>query len=106
MRDARALAASLWLLLAFLVWNVRFDYGIRVAAAGYVNARTLHVRGLAPPIEMASTMRAARADSAGAASAAAVLPLATALWIGATAALRSAAARRETHRPPTAGSSR
>ena len=103
MRERRALAAALWLLLAFLVWNVRFDYGIRVAAAGYVNARTLSVRGEAPPIEMGSTMRAARTASARAATAVAAPALVVALWLGATAVLRSRVARQGTRPPPTAG---
>ena len=103
MRDRRVLAASLWILLAVLVWNVRFDYGIRVAAAGYVNARTLYVRGQGPSIEMGATMRAAAAASAVAATGAAMPVAAVALWLGATAALRSAAGRPETRRRPTAG---
>ncbi len=103
MRDRRALAASLWILLAFLVWNVRFDYGIRVAAAGYVNARTLYARGQGPLVEMASTMRAARSGSARAASGVAAPALAMAMWLGATAVLRSRAAQRGTRPPPTAG---
>ena len=106
MRDRRALAASLWILLTFLVWNVRFDYGIRVAAAEYVNARTLHVRGQAPSIEMGSAMREAKAESAVAATAVSAPALALALWLGATAVIRSAAGRRGTRRPPTAGSGR
>ena len=106
MRDRRALAASLWILLAFLVWNVRFDYGIRVAAATYVNERTLYVRGEGPAVEMGPAMREARSASARAATAAAAPIVAAGLWLGVPAVLRSAAARQGRRRPPTAGSAR
>ncbi len=65
MRDRRVLAAALWLVLAFLVWNVRFDYGVRVTARSYLNHRALYLRGAEPRIEMASVMRAGIHDSAG-----------------------------------------
>ncbi len=68
MRDRRVLAAALWLVLAFLVWNVRFDSGVRASARSYVNQRALFLRGAGPPIEMASAMRAGIHDSAAAAT--------------------------------------
>ena len=68
MRDRRILAAALWLVLAFLVWNVRFDYGVRASARSYVNQRALFLRGAGPRIEMASAMRAGIHDSAAAAT--------------------------------------
>lgn len=64
MRDRRVLAAALWLVLAFLVWNVRFDYGVRVTARSYLNHRALYLRGAEPRIEMASVMRTGIHDSA------------------------------------------
>lgn len=64
MRRRRLVAAALWFVFAFLVWNVRFDYGVRVGATRYLNQRALYLRSAAPPIEMASAMRATIADSA------------------------------------------
>ena len=68
MRDRRVLAAAFWLVLAFLVWNVRFDYGVRVTARTYLNQRALYLRGAAPRVEMASVMRGGIHDSAVAAT--------------------------------------
>jgi hypothetical protein len=68
MRDRRTLAAALWLVLAFLVWNVRFDYGVRASARSYLMQRALFLRGAGPRIEMASSMRAGIHDSAAAAT--------------------------------------
>jgi hypothetical protein len=68
MRDRRLLAAALWVLLAFLVWNVRFDLGVRVTASAYLRARATYVRGAGPRVEMASAMRAGARDSARAAT--------------------------------------
>jgi len=68
MRDRRVLAAILWLVLAFLVWNVRFDEGVRRSARSYLSHRALYLRGAGPPIEMASAMRAGIHDSAVAAT--------------------------------------
>ncbi len=66
MRDRRILAAALWFVLAFLVWNVRFDFGVRASARSYINQRALFLRGAGPRIEMASAMRAGIHDSAAA----------------------------------------
>ena len=68
MRDRRVLAAILWLVLALLVWNVRFDEGVRRSARSYLNHRAFYLRGAGPPIEMASAMRAGIHDSAVAAT--------------------------------------
>ena len=68
MRDRRILAAVLWFVLAFLVWNVRFDFGVRCSARSYINQRALFLRGAGPRIEMASAMRAGIHDSAAAAT--------------------------------------
>ena len=89
----RRLASALWLLLAFLVWNVRFDYGVRVGAKSYLNQRALALRHAAPDIEMASAMRATIAGSARAATWMA-LPF---TLVGLTLARRS----HRQHPPPT-----
>jgi len=68
MRDRRIVAAALWFVLAFLIWNVRFDYGVRVTARSYLNQRALYLRGAAPRVEMASVMRDGIHDSAVAAA--------------------------------------
>ena len=68
MRRRRAWAAGLWLVLAFLVWNVRFDYGVRTAASAYINARALYLRGTGPRVEMSAAMRAGVQASARAAT--------------------------------------
>lgn len=49
-------AASLWLVLAFLVWNVCFDYGVRMAQFRFLGARSAYLRGKGPRVEMADTM--------------------------------------------------
>ena len=64
MRDRRIAATALWFILAFLVWNVRFDYGVRLAGRSYLNHRALYLRGAEPRIEMASVMRGGIHDSA------------------------------------------
>lgn len=89
MRDRRILAAALWFVLAFLVWNVRFDEGVRVTARAYLNQRTLYLRGEAPRTEMASAMRDGIRASGRAATLLA-LPLASvAVWLAASRGIRS-----------------
>lgn len=78
MRDSRLtlLAAGCWLVLAFFVWNVRFDYGVRVAASQFLAARPLQLHSpVLPigahdqaPIEMADAMRTGIDASARAAA--------------------------------------
>ena len=72
MRGRRIVATALWFILAFLVWNVRFDYGVRVGARSYLNQRALYLRGAAPRVEMASVMRAGFRDIAVSAAALAI----------------------------------
>jgi hypothetical protein len=50
------IAASLWLVLAFLVWNVCFDYGVRMSQFRFLAARTTFLRGAGPRVEMADAM--------------------------------------------------
>ncbi len=58
------LAALLWLVLAFCVWNVRFDYGVRVSADAFLAARTAYLRGRGPRVELKPAMTAGIAESA------------------------------------------
>jgi len=84
MRDRRVVAAALWFVLAFLVWNVRFDYGVRVSARSYLNHRALYLRGAGPRVEMASAMRAGIGDSKRAATLLALPFTGVAVWLVAT----------------------
>ena len=56
-------AAVLWLVLAFCIWNVRFDWGVRVAATRYLNARFAYEQGRGPRVELAAWMDRAITDS-------------------------------------------
>lgn len=78
----RAWAAALWLVLAFVVWNVRFDLGVRTAASSYINQRAVYLRGQGPRIEMATAMREGIRSSARAAAAAAAPAALVGLWLG------------------------
>ena len=80
----RMLAAALWALLAFLVWNVRFDIGVRESATDYLGARRAYLQGKAPRVEMAPAMRAGIAGSATAATLVATPFLLVALSLCAT----------------------
>ena len=79
-------AASLWLVLAFLVWNVCFDYGVRMAQFRFLGARSAYLRGKGPRVEMADTMSqgigqsAWRATLASAPCAAVAMVVALAGW--------------------------
>lgn len=61
-------AAVLWIVLAFCIWNVRFDWGVRVAASRYLDARFGYEHGRGPRVELAEWMDRAIADSARAAT--------------------------------------
>jgi hypothetical protein len=63
-RRARRLALGLWLALAFLVWNARFDYGIRMASSSYIYREQLHLEGRGPAVTIAGIMRPAPAAAA------------------------------------------
>jgi hypothetical protein len=89
MPGRRAAAAALWFLLAFLVWNVRFDMGVRVAAGTYLDQRVRYLRGAGPRIEMSSSMRAGVRASARAATVIALPFLGVAAALGAAAVSRS-----------------
>jgi hypothetical protein len=70
--DRRAVATLLWLLFAFLVWNIRFDHGVRLSATAYLSQRGAYLRGNGPKVEISSSMRAGIARSAKAATLAAL----------------------------------
>jgi hypothetical protein len=65
----RRVAAGLWLLLAFVLWNALFDYGVRRAARDYLNQRQQYVDGLGSPVTIDAVMRPAISRSAWTASA-------------------------------------
>lgn len=84
MRRRRLLAAGLWALLAFLIWNVRFDLGVRQAAARYLVARGLYLQDRGPRVEMAPHMRAGVAGAARAATLVALPAAGVAVWLAAS----------------------
>ena len=84
MRRRRLLAAGLWALLAFLIWNVRFDLGVRQAATRYLVARGLYLQDLGPRVEMGPHMRAGVAAAARAATLVALPAAGVALWLAAS----------------------
>jgi hypothetical protein len=63
-RRRAVIAAGLWFVLAFCVWNVRFDWGVRVGASQYLQARDAYLHGRGPKIELADTMHRGVAASA------------------------------------------
>ena len=62
-RRRALVAAVLWIVLAFCLWNVRFDWGVRIAASQYLNARFAYQQGRGPRVELAEWMDRAIADS-------------------------------------------
>ena len=81
MRNRQVVAAALWFVLAFLVWNIRFDFGVRATARSYLNHRALYLRSAAPRVEMASAMRAGIGESARAATLVALPFTGVAVWL-------------------------
>ena len=77
----RRRAAALWALLAFLVWNVCFDLGVRRSATRYLVARGLYLRAQGPRTEMGPAMREGVAASARAATLTALPAAGVALWL-------------------------
>jgi hypothetical protein len=90
--DRRAVATLLWLLLAFLVWNVRFDQGVRLSATSYLSQRSAYLRGSAPKVEISSAMRAGVERSAKAATLAALPAAGVALMLLVTQRLKGRSA--------------
>ena len=62
-RRRALVAAVLWLVLAFCIWNVRFDWGVRVCASQYLDARSAFLHGRGPRVELAQSMDKGIADS-------------------------------------------
>jgi hypothetical protein len=63
-RRRALVAAVLWLVLAFCIWNVRFDWGVRLCAFQYLEQRSSYLDRHGPPIELAEWMDRGIADSA------------------------------------------
>lgn len=83
-RASRALlAAGLWFLLAFLAWNVRFDYGVRLSATHYLVARAYYLRHHGPEVYLSDAMRDGIAHAARSAThvATPIAMIATALLV-------------------------
>ncbi len=91
-RRRRRIAAGSWLLLAFLTWNVRFDYGVRLTATHYLVQRAAYLRHQGPRVEMAAMMRTGVASSAGMATILAAPLLLVSVVLGAATFVRSGAA--------------
>jgi hypothetical protein len=62
-RRRALVAAVLWLILAFCIWNVRFDWGVRVCGSQYLNARSEYLHGRGPRVELADSMDHGVADA-------------------------------------------
>jgi hypothetical protein len=67
-RRRALVAAVLWIVLAFCLWNVRFDWGVRVAASQYLNARFAYEHSRGPRVELADWMDRSITDSGRAAT--------------------------------------
>jgi hypothetical protein len=81
MKRRRLIAAGLWALLAFLIWNVKFDLGVRQAATRYLVARGLYLQDRGARVEMAPHMRAGVAAAARAATVVALPAAGVAVWL-------------------------
>jgi hypothetical protein len=57
------LGAALWAVFALILWNVLFDYGVRITASRYLVARSAYLHGHGPRVELASTMHSGIASS-------------------------------------------
>ena len=69
------IATALWIVWAFVVWNVVFDHVIVVAGRAYLRAAVLAARGAGPYARMDDWMRPAIAQGLWLATAASVLIL-------------------------------
>lgn len=57
------LAAALWAVFALILWNVLFDYGVRMAATRYLVQRSAFLHGHGPRVELGSAMHRGVASS-------------------------------------------
>ena len=62
-RRRALVAAVLWMVLAFCIWNVRFDWGVRVCASQYLNDRVAYLQGRGARVELADAMDRGVADA-------------------------------------------
>lgn len=99
MSRRRLMAAVLWAVLAFLVWNVRFDLGVRRSATRYLVARGAYLQGKGPRVEMAPAMRDGVAESARVATLFATPPLVIALVMAARVTHRDAEPQSRSKKP-------
>jgi hypothetical protein len=92
-RRRALVAAVLWLVLALCLWNVRFDWGVRVCAAKYLDARSAYLNGRGPRVELAEWMDRGIADSVRAATVLAAPAMITAIGLIAYAVWRPDSSR-------------
>jgi hypothetical protein len=59
-----AIAAALWALLAFVVWNVLFDRGVEHSTITFVMQRGDYLAATRPRVDLAEAMRAGIGQSA------------------------------------------
>jgi hypothetical protein len=88
-RRRALVAAVLWLVLAFCIWNVRFDWGVRIAVFRYLEARSAYLERHGPCVELAPWMSQAIADSSRSATILAAPAVGIALGLIVDAARRS-----------------
>jgi hypothetical protein len=62
-RRRALVAAVLWLALAFCIWNVRFDWGVRLCAFQYLGQRSASLQRHGPGLELAEWMNRGIAES-------------------------------------------
>ncbi len=80
-RRRALVAAVLWLVLAFCIWNVRFDWGVRISASQYLKARGAYLDHRGPCVELAQSMDKGIADSMRRATLLAAPAAGVAIWI-------------------------
>jgi len=95
------LAAALWAVLAFILWNVVFDRGVELAATAFLAHRAAYLAGRGPRVELASAMRTGVTSAARQASLLTAPCAAVAAWLalGRGAALRRSRSRRTADAP-------
>ncbi len=75
-------AASLWAVLAFVLWNVLFDKGVEHSTIDFVTQRADYLAGAGPRVDLAEAMRAGIGHSARHASLLSLPCVAVALALG------------------------
>jgi hypothetical protein len=87
-RHRAIVAAVLWFVLAFCIWNVRFDWGVRVCASQYLDARSAYLKGRGPRVELAQSMNRGIAGSIRSATVLAAPAVGVAIGLAAVAVRR------------------